>query len=195
VSIGTYSELQTAVAGWLHRSDMTARIPEFIALAESKINRRLRVPGMEATLSATTITDGVIPLPDAFASVKTLWIEGFEREPLKAQTLEYITARASLWIAKHYTRQGASLRFDGVGDVAGVYYERVPTLSDAAPENWLLSESPDLYLFGALGEAALHIKDEQRGALWQQRFEVLIDELNAAAVRDAYAGPLVARSR
>lgn len=195
MSIGTYSELQTAVAGWLHRSDMTARIPEFIALAEAKINRRLRVPGMEATLSATTITDGVIPLPADFAGVKTLWIEGFERDPLKVQSLEYITARSSGWVATHYARQGSNLRFDGTGDVAGVYYERVPALSDAEPTNWLLSDSPDLYLFGVLGEAALHIKDETRGALWQGRFEALIDELNAVAVRDSNAGPLVARAR
>ena len=39
MAIGTYAELQTAVANWLDRDDLTDRIPEFIALAEAKMNR------------------------------------------------------------------------------------------------------------------------------------------------------------
>lgn len=195
MSIGTYSELQTAVAGWLHRGDMATRIPEFIMLAEAKINRRLRVPGMEAALSSETITDSVIPLPADFAGVKALWVDGYPIDPLEPQALESVLAATGQGVATLYARQGSNLRFDGTGDVTGVYYARVPALSDAAPTNWLLSDSPDLYLFGALGEAALHIKDETRGALWQQRFETLIDELNSVAVRDSYGGPLVARAR
>jgi len=38
MSIATYSELQTAVADWMHRTDLTAKIPDFITLAESRIN-------------------------------------------------------------------------------------------------------------------------------------------------------------
>jgi len=39
MAIGTYAELQTAVANWLDRSDLTDRIQEFIDLAEARINR------------------------------------------------------------------------------------------------------------------------------------------------------------
>ena len=47
MAISTYVELQTAVANWLDRDDMSARIPEFIALTEARFNRILRIRAME----------------------------------------------------------------------------------------------------------------------------------------------------
>lgn len=60
MAITTYVELKTAVANWLQRSDLTARIPEFIELAEDRIglDPRVRVRDMERSvnlvLKATT---------------------------------------------------------------------------------------------------------------------------------------------
>lgn len=34
MAISNYTELQTAVANWLDRDDLSARIPEFIGLCE-----------------------------------------------------------------------------------------------------------------------------------------------------------------
>ena len=39
MALGTFTELKDAIADWLDRSDLTARIPDFIALAEARINR------------------------------------------------------------------------------------------------------------------------------------------------------------
>jgi hypothetical protein len=46
MTIATYSELLTELDAWLNRSDLTARIPTFIRLFESRANRQLRVPEM-----------------------------------------------------------------------------------------------------------------------------------------------------
>ena len=46
MAIGTYAQLQTAVANWLDRSDLTDRIQEFIDLAAALINRNLRIRAM-----------------------------------------------------------------------------------------------------------------------------------------------------
>jgi len=58
MAINTYATLQTAVANWLDRSDLTDRIPEFIALAEARMNRVLRLAIMlnvdETTLGGAT---------------------------------------------------------------------------------------------------------------------------------------------
>ena len=54
MAIGTYAELQTAVANWLGRDDLTARIPEFIDLAEARLSRELETREQEKRATAST---------------------------------------------------------------------------------------------------------------------------------------------
>ena len=72
MAIGTYAELQTAVANWLDRDDLTDRIPEFIALAEAKMNRVLRISLMENVSTALTMVSGTrdYSLPTGFTGMK-----------------------------------------------------------------------------------------------------------------------------
>ena len=42
MAITTYSELQSAVADWLNRDDLTSVIPNFIELAEADLTRNLQ---------------------------------------------------------------------------------------------------------------------------------------------------------
>jgi hypothetical protein len=56
MAISTYAELQTAAANWLGRADLTSRIPEFVALAEAKFNRTLRIRDMITKDAAFSIT-------------------------------------------------------------------------------------------------------------------------------------------
>ena len=53
MALTSYAELQQAIADWLERADLVARIPDFIALFEAAANRRLRVRQQEATVSLT----------------------------------------------------------------------------------------------------------------------------------------------
>ena len=54
MAIGTYAELQTAVANWLDRGDLTERVKEFIDLAEARMNRVLRLQLM-VNVDTTTL--------------------------------------------------------------------------------------------------------------------------------------------
>ena len=60
MALTQYSELKTAVANWLKRDDLTARIPEFISMMEDRVNKKLRVRAMEAsaTIALMATTDG-----------------------------------------------------------------------------------------------------------------------------------------
>jgi hypothetical protein len=49
----TWTELKASVAEWLNRSDLTSKIPEFIALAERKFNRIIVTPERESTATAS----------------------------------------------------------------------------------------------------------------------------------------------
>jgi hypothetical protein len=52
MSLATYDDLKLAAANWLNREDLTGAIPDYITLAEARINDRLRVAQMETTATA-----------------------------------------------------------------------------------------------------------------------------------------------
>lgn len=188
----TYTEISERVADWLNRSDLATRIPDFIALTEERLNRALRVRQMESSLAATAITDNLITPAADVVDVKALWVPNYERTPLKPQGLESVVAGGPQGTPTMYAWDGTDLRFDGAGDVQGVLYVRIPAL-ETADTNWV-SEGPwSLYLFGALMEAALFVKDEATAASWDGRFQAVLSEVQGNDQRRS--GPLVARAR
>ena len=68
----TYIELQTLVAQYMHRVDLTAEIPGFIELARTRINRDMRV--RENIIQATeTPTVNPRPLPADFLEMRDIY--------------------------------------------------------------------------------------------------------------------------
>jgi len=61
----TYATLQTDVADYLHRDDLTAKMPTFVAQAEAMLFRELNLKNLETSVTGTT-TDGLITLPTDF---------------------------------------------------------------------------------------------------------------------------------
>ena len=57
MAIATYSDLQTAIANFLARTDLTSQIPDFIKLAESRMSRELETRSQEKRVQAT-LTSG-----------------------------------------------------------------------------------------------------------------------------------------
>ena len=47
MALTTNADLQAAIADWLNRSDLSAQIPDFLTLAQLKINRRLSIVEQE----------------------------------------------------------------------------------------------------------------------------------------------------
>lgn len=187
-----YADISAKVADWINRSDLTARIPDFIALAEERMNRALRVRQMESSLAATAITNNRITPAANVMDVKALWVPNYERTPLKPQGLESVIAGGYQGTPTMYAWDGADLRFDGAGDVQGVLYVRIPALATAIT-NWV-SEGPwSLYLWGALMEASLFVKNDADAATWEGRFIQVLEEVRGNDQRRS--GPMVARAR
>ena len=82
MAIGTFAQLKTAAANWLDRSDLTDRIPEFIALTEARFNRILRIRDMETVSTAISTTGGTreYSLPTGFVQMKEFHLT---TDPLK----------------------------------------------------------------------------------------------------------------
>lgn len=187
-----YSDISTRVADWINRGDLSARIPDFIELAEERMNRALRVRQMEMSLVATPITDNLITPAADVIDVKALWVPNYERTPLHPQALESVIAGGYQGTPTMYAWDGANLRFDGAGDVQGVLYARIPALA-VASTNWVSDGPWSLYLWGALLEASLFVKNAADAATWEGRFTQVLDELQGNERRRS--GPMVARAR
>jgi hypothetical protein len=57
-----------------------------------------------------------------------------------------------------------------------LYFQQIPSLATNTA-NWLMSQHPDLYLFGALTEAQAYTVNAETAALWKARRDELFDEI------------------
>jgi hypothetical protein len=196
MAISTYSELQTAVQNWLDNTNTipVARVQEFIALGEADIRRRIRVRENLAAVSGLLVAaEPTLSLPSDFGGIDTLSVtdNGYER-PLAQLApnvaLEQYYAYGS-GVPAHYVVEGGSVRLYPTPDSAYTYtlryWQRVPALTDAAPSNWLLTDHPDVYLFGSLIQAELFLVDDPRVPLWQAKYEAAIEQVIAQSALDS----------
>lgn len=206
MALTNYTELVAAVGNWLYgRTDLTSRIPEFIAMAEAKFNRRLECREMEHRATADTeINDQHIALPSDFLEMRYVRLNGTHGwKRLKYATLaQMATLREGLG-----DQVGEPVWFTIIGDqmemcptpayeydMEMAYRKKIPSLQDNST-NWLMTLAPDVYLHGALMEAAPYIYDDERIPVWQTALEAGIMELNNLSQRALYnAGPLVVRN-
>ena len=138
MALGTYADLQTAIAAWVNRTDLTAVIPDFVTLAEERMNRHLRVRQMEVAMPLTTIVDNLITPPAGTVDVKTLWLDGYEGTPLHIQSYESALSWQTDALTTLYAWKGTDLYFNGGGEVRGVLYSQIPALATAST-NWACS--------------------------------------------------------
>ena len=184
MAITTYSELQSAIGRWLHRSDLASAIPDFITLAETRFNRDLRINAME-TQTSVSIAAGAIsfPIPSDLIDLKLLTVNINSVEyPLRYRNLiDVIPDGGGKGTPQFYAGQGNTYRISPVADAAytlNVYYcARIPALTDAAPSNWILTNAPDVYLYGSLIEASPYLIDDARTALWKSAYDIAVQML------------------
>ena len=177
MAITNGATLATAVANWMQRTDLTSRIPEFVALAEAKIFRELRTPDMETKDAAFSITGEYVAVPTGMLEVRSFMTNSTPRRaitfmPDDTQTDMYRTTNLA---PLFFDVVGANFRFAPVPSstvtATLVYYVAPATVSTGSTEqNWLLTAAPDVYLYGTLAEAAAFTQDDQAAAKWSQAF-------------------------
>lgn len=185
MALGTYSDLKTSIAGWLNRTDFTAVIPDFIALAEARFNRVIRHPEME-TAGTVSATSESTALPAGFLEMRSVWREDSPDAPLDyfpPSHLRTMRASATNGDPTAYTIVGGNLILAPVpaSETIGLYYyTKIPALSDSATTNWLLTAHPDLYLFASLAAAEVYGWNDQRLGLLKSGADEIMEQINAA---------------
>ena len=196
MAITTYAELQTSIANWLNRDDLTAVIPDFISLTEAGINRDLRhyrmINRVDATLDSRYVqmpTDWMETVRFSITSGNTYKIELVSRDDM----LEYRQNTADV--------SGRPRFYANIGDTIEVfptpdaeyqmqlqYYAKTPALSNTNASNWLLTAAPDIYLYGALVQSAPYLNDDARIQTWAALYQSVLDSLQKASDDTRFAG-------
>lgn len=190
-----YAELRAAVAGWLHRKDLVAQIPDFINLAERSINRIAQVRAMENEITLTLAAGArTVDLPANFtAPIDVRVADSASSESLSAVVPEGLPITDTAGCPRYWAVDGAKLAVERPADVPRslvLRYRGGFSLSDDAPTNALLAKYPDLYLYGALLQAAPWVRDEAAIGTWQVFYGRAVKEVNATESRARAAAPL-----
>lgn len=191
MALSTYSEIKSTVADYLNRADLTAVLPSFVTLAESKFNRELRTRDM-LTRVQTTSNDEYVSLPTDFLQHYSLELDAASAQPpmdyIGPQEAKVLKAQNRTASTTYYYTviDGAFEIIPAPGsdlDLRMVYYAKIPALSDSNTTNWLLTKSPDLYLYSALLEASPYLKDDDRVQLWAAARQQVMDAMNLESER------------
>lgn len=191
MSISNHAELVTAVENYLHRGDLSSLIPDFISLAEAKLNRKLRLRAMENIDTGTVAAS--ISLPTGFVEMKSLTITvGSSTIPLTYSPVNGINDTAGA--ARRYSIVGDSLYFipNGGGETYTLtYYKKFDALSSGV--NWLITNVPDVYLYATLLEATPYIKNDARLQTWASLLTEVVSQLVEADKHASYGSDLIVR--
>ena len=206
MALTTYTELKSSLADWLNRSDLTSVIPDFISLAEAQMERQLRTRQMIVRATASFAAGAEYgTVPDDFLEAKAVKLDTNPVTSLTFQTIDALdqlsnTTYLSSGKPLYFTVVGNQFRLlpipDGAYTADLVYYAKLTKLSSTNATNWLLTQAPDLYLYGSLLQAAPYLQDDARISVWSSLYMAGLDQLQVADDRGSTSGgALMARAR
>ncbi|MBB2999655.1 hypothetical protein FHX57_001986 [Paraburkholderia tropica] len=167
----SYSDLQASMGRWLKRPDLQGLFPDFITLAEQNFDRKIKTRSRRARYSITPTTNR-IALPSDWGRVISA---EFDSKPLGF----FPASTDARMIAFGYQIKGNSLflTVPQLGTRLSLeYYVVIEPLSTSNSSNWLLQDAPDIYLWGALAEAADYIRDDTSQQKWLARRDQAISD-------------------
>lgn len=200
MALDTYSGLTDAIADWLDRSDLTDRIPDFIRLAETRINRKLRIRPMEVrSTMSTTAGKQYFNLPGGYLSMRNIQLNTNPVTPIEyiaPEMLDRLYGSSTTGKPTAYTLIGDEIQLAPIPDSAYelevAFYEKFTPLGDGTEgtvtSNWLSTNAPDVILYGALLEAEPFIKNDERITLWVAAYEKAIKDLEMSNEKDRWSG-------
>jgi len=206
MALSNYSELQSSVANWLNRSDLTTEITgDFIVLTEKDFNSKLRIRKMVESDSSFSIDAETVALPSGFLQVRDLFIlSGGTKYALTYMTppqMDQIKGSSTSGMPVAYTIIGDNFRFAPTPDTTYTgtlnYYKSFDPLSDSNTTNYILTNHPAIYLYGSLYHAANFLGGVEPARLqqWQGMYTTALERLERNDREDQFSGsPLQIRS-
>ena len=190
MALTTYTELKASLADWLNRTDLTSAIADFISLAEAQMERQLRTRQMIVRANATFAAAAEYgTVPDDFLETKSIKLDTNPVTSLSFQTIEAMdqlsnTTYLSSGKPLYFTVVGNQFRLlpipDGEYTAELVYYAKLTKLSSTVATHFLLTQAPDVYLYGSLLQAAPYLQDDARISVWSSLYLAGLEQLQVA---------------
>lgn len=185
MALNTYDNLVLSVSDWLHRADLSGKAADFITLAEARIKALLktRLQSITATLPTVAGT-AYATLPADLLHVRSLSV------PNVRPAMDYVSPdQFNADFADQ--RSGSPYRYTIIGDRAYfgpvpdavyslslVYEAKFLPLGATQQTNSLLSNWPNIYLWGALKEAAKYSRNNDVEDRMNNDFLSAVDDAN-----------------
>ena len=196
MSLATYSDLKTAVANYLARTDLTTQIPDFIRFAELRLRRELRIRQMLKSVTTTTTGgDSTVQLPTDFLEARDFYVSTNPIQPLTF-------ASPAIFSRNTYTTQsGKPLNYtilasefklspvpDSTYTLELLYYSAPTFMSDTNSSNAFMANAPDALLYASLLEAEPYLMNDARINTWGALYERTITTLIKSDESSQYSG-------
>jgi hypothetical protein len=183
MSLDTYANLKQEIIEWSHRGDIDGKVDTFIDIAETEMfsnpEQVLKIRAMEQdTTDAASTSSRLLALPtdyQSFRGLKLVFSDVTYYPVFKTpeQMVRIDTTGRPLFFT--ITDQ---IEFDRVPDQAYTVefqYYAVPTaLSTSNTTNSVLTNHPQIYLFGALWACFEYATDDIQANKWYVRFMAAI---------------------
>lgn len=201
--ISDYASLQTAITDYVARTDVSSFTPNFVQNWEERFYRDRKNFGywMESALSVA-IASSVAAVPTDYLGLKVAYLDGQCDAPLDLVPIAQLYARfpraTSSGKPRYFARNGTNFEFgpkpDSTYTISGTYYAKPQLLRiDSDGINWLISNAPDLCLYGSLLEAEPFLKNDYRVELWGAMYNEALATYREL-MRDFSGGPIQVRA-
>jgi len=188
----TYDSLVENIQSYLNRTDTATieKIPLFIMLAEQIIASQIKFLGnLTVNESAMTTGTNVIDKPVRWHKTVSMNITvAGVKQPVLIRKYEYLReywpddtqeGLPKFYADYDYTHWLVAPTPDDDYTFEVLYYERVQPLDSSNQTNWFTIYAPQALLYGALLQAMPFIKNDERVALWQQQYDLIMQTLTA----------------
>ena len=206
MALSTYTELKSAIANWLNRSDLTTEIgDDFIKLVESEYNSKLRIKAMLTSKTDYSVDAETVAVPTGFLQVRDFYIvQGTNKYSLTYMPptqMDQVKGGSTTGRPNVYTILGTNFRFAPTPDATYTatinYYKAIDALSGSTATNWILTNHPGVYLYGSLYHAANFLGGIEPNKLqnWLQLYQTGLELIERNDREDQWSGsPLQSRS-
>jgi hypothetical protein len=196
MSFATYSDLQTSIAGYLARSDLTSQIPDFITFAENRLRRELRVRQMLKSVTTSTVaSDSTVEVPSDFLEIRDFVVMTNPIQPLSYSSPSALSndpRTSQVGVPKSYTILASEFQLtpapDGVYTLKMLYFAAPAYLSDTNTSNVFLTTAPDALLYAALVEAEPYLFNDSRINTWGSMYDRAVQSLTKSDESTQYSG-------